>query len=743
MIRRIELIINFGIFRNFRWNYNLPEFAKLNLIYGWNYSGKTTLSRLFQALEHKKFIEDYSNAHFQLLTGEGSQISSVDLSASPVVRVFNRDYVDANFSRDYSAPAIYILGEENIALRKRLEHLTKRRDGFERFAGNLLKKINLIRNELDRLGTEKARDIRNLLSNPTFERPKLNKRIEEIRLDPAIYIKPDNDVSALLATLKSGDQFSNVPPVSSTLPSFILLVQEVNELLSQTASQRAIEHLKQNREVESWVRQGLSLHKDTSTCKFCGGALTAERIEELRGHFSEAYENLFREIDAKIKQINTIRQIPIIPDEMHILPEYRQKFSNIKSQLNAWFKWATTTCDQLIEVLKQKQVTMESQRKWEGDLGRADQGQQLLKELNQIIVKHNHTISRIDQAKEEAKIALERHYAALHFRDNKIEQKEKEILRLNERLDLVNEILRRINSDIQKIEKSIKQSTVGVTKLNDLLKYLLPGNNIKAVDVGDNQFQFYRDRHIATHLSDGEKTAVTFSYFLTSLEEKGANLSNTIVFIDDPISSLDSNHIYAVYALIAERLENSRQLFVSTHNGELFNLLKSKWLDERNHGRNKQDTRAYNVWRSVDSAGEPFANLRDLPILLRKFKSEYEFIFSQLHSFATIQNPSLNDAFTAPNLLRKFLEAYLGFRKPSIRSWSNKLDLLLDSPAERLEIEKFADDASHLQSLGRLLEHPEFVSNAQRCVMMVLDALREKDKDHYESLCNVVMGASV
>jgi wobble nucleotide-excising tRNase len=263
------------------------------------------------------------------------------------------------------------------------------------------------------------------------------------------------------------------------------------------------------------------------------------------------------------------------------------------------------------------------------------------------------------------------------------------------------------------------------------------------VTVGDDQFQFYREDHIATHLSEGEKTAVTFAYFITSLEAKGATLGNTILFVDDPVSSLDSNHIYATYALIVERLENSRQLFVSTHNAELFNLLKSKWLDERNGGRNTKNTRAYLVWRSVGPSGTPQSTILDLPSLLRQFRSEYEFIFFQLYNFAKTTAPSLQEAFTAPNLLRKFLEAYLGFRKPSVRSWSNKLELLLDSPDQRREIQKFADDASHLQALGRSLQQPDFVPNSQRCVKMVLDALERKDKGHYESLCEVIRGAGV
>ena len=43
MIRRIQQIKGFGVFVDFQWPANLPEFKQFNLIYGWNYSGKTTL----------------------------------------------------------------------------------------------------------------------------------------------------------------------------------------------------------------------------------------------------------------------------------------------------------------------------------------------------------------------------------------------------------------------------------------------------------------------------------------------------------------------------------------------------------------------------------------------------------------------------------------------------------------------------------------------------------------------------
>jgi wobble nucleotide-excising tRNase len=214
-------------------------------------------------------------------------------------------------------------------------------------------------------------------------------------------------------------------------------------------------------------------------------------------------------------------------------------------------------------------------------------------------------------------------------------------------------------------------------------------------------------------------------------------LADTIVLIDDPISSLDSNHIYAVYALIAESLDACRQIFVSTHNSELFHLIKGKWFKRAPYANNS-GARAYYVNRTLDSGAQWKADLEDLPTLLRKYRSEYEFVFEQLHRFANAPAPSLHEAYTAPNMLRKFLEAYLGFKKPCISAWSDKLDLLFATREERREIQKFADDASHLQGVSRALLQPNFIASAQTCVGRAIAGLKARDFDHYQSLCNVI-----
>jgi predicted ATPase len=49
MIRRITRITNAGLFRAWRPDSNMPEFERVNVLYGANGSGKSTLARLFQS----------------------------------------------------------------------------------------------------------------------------------------------------------------------------------------------------------------------------------------------------------------------------------------------------------------------------------------------------------------------------------------------------------------------------------------------------------------------------------------------------------------------------------------------------------------------------------------------------------------------------------------------------------------------------------------------------------------------
>lgn len=737
MIRRIDQLRSFGIYRDFRWN-GQPEFAKRNLLYGWNYSGKTTLSRLFQILEKPERLATWQNPEFHIACDGAVSITHRSPVSALKVRVFNRDFVKDSFQEEHSAPAVFILGPENVALRHRLDALNARRGRVRQYEEARRANAGRVQAEIDRLGTDKARDIGQLLGDRNFRRPNLLQRIHEIRTNLDAHLLSDADVHARIQTWQNSSAWRTIAPVQVQPTDLVTLSSRVQSALSATATNRAIERLKANRNLEGWVRSGMSLHPEGGECAFCGSQISTERLDQLGAHFSEAYEGLVRQVTGTLQECQNARFELPAQDDRDFAPTLRTDFQRLRTDFQNWAIWADALRSQMVTALTQKQTAIETQTAWQPDLARAAEGREIISRLNVLVEQHNALAAAHQQTRQEAKTALERHHAALFYRDNEIAAKETERTSHESRAEKARQTGAQIDTQVARVNRQLQEQSIGAVRLNEVLRFLLRDSNIEVADVGNGRFEFRRDGHAASNMSEGEKTALTFAYFLTSLVASGATLTDTIVFIDDPISSLDSNHIYAVYALIVERLKECRQLFVSTHNSELLGLLKGEWFDVRQQFRNTPESSAYYVRREVAANAQWTSAIADLPPLLRKYKSEYQFVFSQLHAFANNPAPSTHEAYTAPNLVRKFLEAYLGFRKPDVSKWSRKLDLLLDTPEEQRELQKFADDASHLQGLTRALEQPDFVPSAQRCVQSVLTALQRKDPDHHNSLCALI-----
>ena len=132
MITKISKLKDFGIFHDFTWKTELSDFKRFNLIYGWNRSGKTTISRVFASCEKKctydkdKFKQYPENGEFEIKTDDGTTVKNTDVAMNILpVKIFSQDFIDDNISFDTSNlcnPIIYV-SEEDIESKKRLEQL--------------------------------------------------------------------------------------------------------------------------------------------------------------------------------------------------------------------------------------------------------------------------------------------------------------------------------------------------------------------------------------------------------------------------------------------------------------------------------------------------------------------------------------------------------------------------------------------------------------------------------------------
>jgi hypothetical protein len=84
-----------------------------------------------------------------------------------------------------------------------------------------------------------------------------------------------------------------------------------------------------------------------------------------------------------------------------------------------------------------------------------------------------------------------------------------------------------------------------------------------------------------------------------------------------------------------------------------------------------------------------------------------------------------------PNLVRRYLEAYIGFR--ALGGLSENLSILIEDKAQQERVNKLINAYSHNSSNHRLLHFLDF-SECKDVVGIVLRAVEVKDKDHYDAL---------
>jgi wobble nucleotide-excising tRNase len=161
MLKNIEKIKGLGVYQNYSKPVGTQDFGIKNLIYGWNYSGKTTLSRLFAQLETKSTNPDLADCEFTLGTS-GDSITEKNFSRCNLsVRVFNSDFIRENLHFDGgSFNPILLLGKESEEAQRKLEELSRQVQRSEEVQRKLDGRCEELKTRIAQAKTDTAKFIR-------------------------------------------------------------------------------------------------------------------------------------------------------------------------------------------------------------------------------------------------------------------------------------------------------------------------------------------------------------------------------------------------------------------------------------------------------------------------------------------------------------------------------------------------------------------------------------------------------
>jgi wobble nucleotide-excising tRNase len=633
----------------------------VNFIFGTNGTGKTTISRVIANNE--------GYASCRVAWKDGRPLHTL---------VYNRDFVERNFSRSAELKGVFTLGEKQVEAQEEIHKKKQEADSYkdkiaadkkvlEGDDGESGKRGDLAALEdtfldqcwkaygehKERLSHAfegvrnskkefKARTLREAESNTSQTVPldELHKRAETIFGQTMSEASLVSDVS--FATLLD---YESVPIIKTR----VIGKEDVNiaEMIKKLGN-------------SDWVREGRSFYDvNDRACPFCQQKTDEAFEKSLSEYFNESFERDSKAIASLLDNYKTeaacvlqeLGQISASPSKFLDVGKFRGEKDLLEAKLRL-------NVQQLVK--KSKEPSQIFDLESVGNIAALIAG--LIADANSKVAEHNALVKNI--GKEKARLVCEvwRHLinvdlsaAYAYYKATKAGL-EGAITSIQERVQKFSQEVRTREAAIRELEKQTTSVKPTIDAINSLLaSFGFHGFSLAMADNGTSYKLVREDNSEAKEtLSEGEKTFVTFLYFYHLLKgsetESGITTDRVVVF-DDPVSSLDSEILFIVGSLIKKVFDEARsgtslikQVFVLTHN-----VYFHKEVSFNNTRRDRAlGDETFWVVRKPAKHSKLEKHERN-PI-----QTSYELLWSEVKN----QNPSL---LTIQNVMRRILENYFKF----------------------------------------------------------------------------------
>ena len=779
MIKSID-IDNFGILKDFNWNSAISsdyKFKKLNIIYGRNYSGKTTLSRLFRSIENKILHNDYDSPDFAFTLEDGSKVNQDNLIDNNIdICVYNTDFVKDNLNwlhnEDGTIKPFAILGEINIEVEKKIQEFNDKlgdspdeveKEGYRKGLYSELKakekEFGVIKNDyktkkdsIEKKLKDKANN--DIKTNPLYKDvnytvPKIKRDIETIKTQIVIKLT-DEDIEQHKKLIKEETK-RDVTELPEKKPNFVKYYNETKELLDrQIKPSDTIQDLINDSLLQEWVRQGRSLHENKrNTCAFCGNSIDDKLWDKLDKHFNKESEILRKEILNKIEELKKAKNGLDNFIKFNEKDFYSQLENDVKKLLDKWKilkAQYSENIGMLIQLLEKREKNIFQELQIENIEDISDEILKFFQDINILIKEHNSKTKTLSDDQEKAIKELRLNEVRKFIEAIDYDKKIEELNKIEDNKSKAEEERSKISlkideyiEEIRKLKTQLNDESKGAELINEYLEKFFGYNGFKLVAIEDDsgaRYKIQRNGIDAKNLSEGECSLVSFCYFIARIKDKLNDSSRqTILYIDDPISSLDNNHIFFVFSLIESMITKEKkykQLFISTHNLDFLKYIKRLTA--------KKEDLEYFIIEVEQKQNDKRSTMKLMPSHLKEFITEFNYLFSEIYKFykpATgdrkrqIEN-TYNKFYNIPNNIRKFLEYYLFYKYPNSSNPLENLDKLFDNNIPAL-LNRIVNEFSHLTYIDRGW-NPMDVPEIEKCVKIVIEKIKEKDSEQFEAL---------
>ena len=782
MIKKIGTIKHFAVFENYDWDLSSTDkngrplkFEKINILYGRNYSGKTTLSRIFRSLETGQLPENYDDPQYELIDENGNKIDQNNLAdfSSPV-RVFNEDFIKSNlkFLIDPTgeiAP-FAILGNTNGTLVDEIKELTKEIGSSEEPKTGLHKAVDDANNALDSANqalSEAESDLKSKLSKKATDKS-IGIKYKSDRFGDVNYTiaKIRSDIETIYQNEYQGPSTADIANCEAILRDTVhepitnirfqhqystYKDEAVSLLEKEIGTSNKIQRLIHDTALNLWVKRGVEIADNASICPFCGNPITDEFWSELHAHFDEESRKLENDIGGLIEQIRKEINKGAINDasiKLQLYSEYIGKYEVAKKLLDEKLSEYYNALQELIDQLEKRLANISHPVEFLSDKNCDNDIEEALNRLNLVLNENNSYAGELKNKQTSAKTVLrlkevEDFCNTIDYRavSEKIEKLKSIRDAAESKLNDVKDDLSNKQEALDGKKRLLNDEELGAKHVNEYLNDFFGHHFVTLEAHKDNddakqiKFCIMRNGKPAYNLSEGECSLISFCYFMAKLDDVATSGQKPIIWIDDPISSLDSNHIYFIFSLIVSKIAKTgcfSQLFISTHNLDFLkylNRLKSYHLD-----KNGKQTAASKAYFLIERIGN-HSSIQALPQYLKSNATEYNYLFSQIYKVSqcvAVTDDNYDMLYSFGNSARKFLEMYLYFNYPTDEDLLPKLKRFFDpEDVPPILINRLLNEDSHGPTPENSLRtgiDPETIPVAKKILQLL-----QKDSEQYSA----------
>lgn len=628
---------------------------KVNLIYGLNGTGKSTLSG---------FLYNINDSQYSDCKIEG-------LRSTDRVLVYNQQFIADNFYETENIGGIFTLSKENKDATKAIDD-----------AKNILMKLSgektKITNDKEACESKYQKQIQDF-----------QKEVWEIKTE---YTGGDRVLEYCLEGLKNSKEILfkhllGIPCPEETIEYTVEnLKQEINELQESGEKEKyilkvnfGVKHIEEspllskvivgnkNSSVSDlievlgnskWVEEGIQyVHMDGEVvdCPFCQQkTISKVFLDKLKDYFDESYKMDKAEIERLLHEYEDLinRGLEYI-EEIKGNRFFKKREKEIEACVANIKKVSTENIGKLRDKFQNLSdvVLLQSLFEYETQIN------EIVNSANDEIKTFNDKIENIKESLAAIKgkfwTLMRSKYAsviALYMKAEKTHKEElDEYQKALEKNQKDENEQRNIIIDNQKKTVNIDEAVINIKK--ELIDIGITDFTIEKYSDDEALYHLKREGvggNVFKTLSEGEKMVISFLYFIELCKgetKRDSAVSNKIIVIDDPISSLSHIYVFNVGRLIHnEFLRTSKydQVFVLTHSLYFFYELTNT-----NHKQREETQKLFRICKNTE--GSCFVNMK------------YEEIQNDYQSYWHIVKDKSQAPALIANCMRNIMEYFFNF----------------------------------------------------------------------------------